>query len=95
MTFEFAGELWYWRGPAPYYFVKVPENGCRQLKAMSGEVSYGWGVIPATVRIGATEWTTSLLPKDGQYLVPIKALVRAAEELEDGDRVELRLTVAG
>ncbi|MGI9092391.1 MAG: DUF1905 domain-containing protein [Mycobacteriales bacterium] len=93
MTFEFSGVLWYWRGPAPFYFVTVPEDECRQLKAVSAEVSYGWGVIPATIRVGNTEWTTSLFPKDGRYLVPVKDSVRGAEDLEDGDDVAVRLTV--
>ena len=37
------------------------------------------------------EWTTSLFPKDGRYIVPIKASVREAENLEEGDKVTVRL----
>jgi hypothetical protein len=71
----------------------VPDAECRELNATSAEVSYGWGMIPARVRIGATEWTTSLFPKDGRYVVPVKASVRRAEQLDDGDTVSVRLTV--
>ena len=39
-------------------------------------MTYGWGMIPVQARIGATAWTTSLFPKDGSYLVPIKTRVR-------------------
>jgi hypothetical protein len=92
-TYEFSGELYYWRGPAPWYFVCVPDAECRELNATSAEVSYGWGMIPARVRIGATEWTTSLFPKDGRYVVPVRASVRRAEQLDDGDTVSVRLTV--
>ena len=53
----FTGELWFWRGPAPWHFVTVPEPECAHLAAMSSAVSYGWGVIPVTAQIGA-----SLLP---------------------------------
>jgi Domain of unknown function (DUF1905) len=56
-------------------------------------VSYGWGMIPVTARIGATRWTTSLFPKDGRYIVPVKAVVRKAEGLDVGDTVTVRLTV--
>ncbi len=56
-------------------------------------MTYGWGVIPVQVQIGDTEWKTSLFPKDGLYLVPIKASVRKAENLEEGDEVTIRLTV--
>jgi hypothetical protein len=93
MNIEFNGELWYWKGPAPWYFVIVPAQQCQDLKILSGSVTYGWGMIPANVRIGKTEWTTSLFPKDGGYIVPIKASVRKAEKLEEGDEVTLRLEV--
>jgi hypothetical protein len=93
MNIEFEGEIWFWKGPAPWYFVTVPPKECRDLKAMSGFVTYGWGMIPAVIRIGKTEYKTSLWPKDGAYIVPIKASVRKAEKLEEGDRVTVRLTV--
>ena len=56
-------------------------------------VSYGWGMIPVDVRLGTTAWATSLWPKDGGYVVPLKDLVRRAEHVEVGDLVTLRLTV--
>ena len=93
MVLTFNGKIWYWRGPSPYYFVKVPEKQCRDLKAISGLVTYGWGMIPATARIGQTEWKTSLFPKDGRYIVPLKDSVRKAEHLEAGDKVTIRLEV--
>lgn len=90
---EFAGAIWYWRGPAPWYFVTVPEEQCRDLDAVSSYVTYGWGMIPVSAQIGNTEWSTSLFPKDGRYIVPIKASVRQAEALEEGDIVTVRLAV--
>jgi hypothetical protein len=93
MILDFSGELWFWRGPAPWHFVTVPEDRCGALEAALAVVTYGWGMIPVTARIGATQWTTSLYPKDGRYLVPVKARVRTAEGLEVGDVVSLRLIV--
>lgn len=93
MNLEFNGEIWYWKGPAPWYFVTVPPQQCLDLKAISGVVTYGWGMIPVTVRIGSTQWKTSLWPKDDSYIVPIKASVRKAEGLEEGDTVTVRLEV--
>lgn len=93
MNIEFEGKIWFWKGPSPWYFVTVPEKQCRDLKAILGFVTYGWGMIPAKVRIGKTEWKTSLWPKDGSYIVPIKASVRQAEKLEEGDEVTVRLQV--
>jgi hypothetical protein len=94
MRLEFSGEIWFWKGPAPWYFVTIPEAECADLRRLSPAVSYGWGVIPVTVEIGRTRYTTSLFPKDGRYLVPIKAAVRKAEELDQGDEVRLRVVVA-
>ncbi len=93
MNIEFSGKIFFWRGPAPYYFVSMPAEPSRGLKAISSQVTYGWGVIPVQARIGKTEWKTSLFPKDGLYLVPIKAMVQKAEKLGEGDEVTIRLEV--
>ena len=94
MELEFAGELWFWRGPAPFHFVTVPDAECAELAELARVVSYGWGMVPVTATLGGTEWTTSLFPKDGQYLVPIKDAVRSAERIEVGDVVTVGLVVA-
>lgn len=93
MEFEFTGSVVYWRGPSPYHFVAVPEEESSDIKAVSRFVTYGWGVIPVRVRIGNTEWKTSLFPKDGRYLVPIRDMVRKAEKIEVGDEVTIQLEV--
>ena len=93
MRWSFAGELWYWRGPSPYHFVTVPDDASAALRAMSSVVSYGWGVIPVRGRIGASAFETSLFPKDGGYVVPIKDAVRKAEGLSLGDVVAIELAV--
>ena len=93
LSMEFSGEVWHWRGPAPYHFVSVPDDDCGALEAVAPLVSYGWGMIPVSLRVGTTEWTTSLWPKDGGYVVPLKDKVRRAEDIEVGDSVTLRLVV--
>jgi hypothetical protein len=93
MKIEFSDTIWFWKGPAPWYFVTIPEKECRDLSAIAGSVTYGWGVIPVHVQIGKTAWTTSLFPKDGRYIVPIRADVRKAERLEEGDSVMIKLEV--
>jgi len=93
MDLAFRGEVWFWRGPAPFHFVTVPDEQCAALEAAAPVVSYGWGMIPVAATIGDTAWTTSLFPKDGTYIVPLKDAVRRSEGVEVGDVVDLRLTV--
>lgn len=93
MELEFSGPIWTWRGPAPHHFVTVPEDECAELAETAALVTYGWGMVPVTLRIGGSEWTTSLWPKDGGYVVPLKSAVRRAERLDVGDEVTIRLTV--
>lgn len=93
MIIEFNGKIIFWKGLAPWFFVAVPAKQSQDLKAISGIVTYGWGVIPVHARIGRTGFQTSLFPKDNRYLVPIKASVRKAEHLEKGDKVSIRLEI--
>lgn len=93
MDLLFSGPLWFWRGPAPWHFVTVPELECDLIAAASELVTYGWGMIPVEARIGSTTFTTSLWPQDGGYIVPVKAAVRKAEGLSLDDAVEVRLTI--
>ncbi len=94
MELEFTGDVFEWRGPAPFYYVAVPDEESDDIHAVSSRVTYGWGVIPVRVRIGATAWETSLFPKDGRYLVPLKDAVRRAEQIDDGETVTVRLSIA-
>ena len=93
LELTFRGEVIYWRGPSPFLFVAVPEEGSAAIRAIASAVTYGWGVIPVEVRLGDTVWTTSLFPKDGRYLVPIKVVVQRAEQVGQGDVVDLEVVI--
>jgi len=93
VIFEFSGVVIFWRGPAPFYFIPMPADQSQDLKAISASVTYGWGVIPVRATIGDTTWTTSLFPKDGRYLVPIRTNVRQSLNLEEGDSVTIQLEI--
>jgi hypothetical protein len=90
---EFSGAIWQWKGPAPHHFVTVPEDEAAEIQEVAASVTYGWGMIPVTVQVGGTTWTTSLWPKDGRYIVPLRADVRRAEGLGVGDLVTIGLVV--
>jgi hypothetical protein len=95
MDWEFQAEVFQWRGPAPYFFLTTPDDCHAFLHDHLAELTYGWGVIPARVRIGDTEVETSLIPRDGVYLVPLKVALRCPEHIDDGDVVSVRLSVGG
>lgn len=94
MRLNFASDMFEWRGPSPFYFVRVPDEDAAQIAEVASMVTYGWGVIPVTVTIGSSTVTTSLFPKDGGYLVPIKNAVRLPEKISVGDAVDVTLSIA-
>jgi hypothetical protein len=94
MKLKFEAEVIYWRGPSPFHFVPLTDAAAKKVKAEAARLTYGWGVIPVTATIGKLEFTTSLFPKDGGYLLPIKNTVRLPAEIEVGDLLKVTLTLA-
>ena len=80
MKFTFTGRVIEWRGPAPYYYLPVPDEESANIREIAAMPSSGWGAIPVIARIGDVEFETSLFPKDGRYLLPLKDGPQAAED---------------
>ena len=93
MEFHFAGRVFEWRGPSPYYFVSVPDEECADIHEVASMATYGWGVIPVAARVGQVDFKTSLFPKDGGYLLPLKDAVRKPAGITVGDEISVELTV--
>lgn len=93
MHLDFDGEILEWRGPAPYLFVALPPEQADDLAQIARDVTYGWGCIPAAGRIGDTDFTTSIFPRNGGYLVPVKVAVQRAEDVGLGDIIHVQLTI--
>jgi hypothetical protein len=89
----FTGRVIEWRGPSPYYFVPVPDEESADIREVAAMATYGWGVIPVDVRVGESTFSTSLFPKDGGYLMPLKDAVRKPQGLTAGDDVTVQMTV--
>lgn len=92
MDFEFEGRVVEWRGPAPFYFVAVPEEESADIKFAAKGLEY-WGQVPVTVRIGDLEFTTALFPRDGRYLLPLKDAIRTSAGIEVDQVVAVALSV--
>jgi hypothetical protein len=93
MQFAFDATIIYWRGPAPFYYAPVPTAEAEAIRGAAKLVSYGWGVIPVEAVIGEVTFTTSLFPKNGTYLVPLKDAVRKATGITVDDMIHLELTL--
>ena len=92
MDFEFEGPVVEWRGPAPFYFVRIPEEESADIKFAAKGLEY-WGQVPVQVRIGDTEFQTALFPKGGLYLLPLKVAVRASAGVRVGQVLAVALNV--
>ena len=93
MDIEITGELVEWRGPAPYHFVRFPDDAAEAVAAASSLLTSGWGGIPARATCGGISWTTSLFPKDGGYLLPVTDAARKPLGAEVGDVLTVRLSL--
>ncbi len=95
MKINFIAKLWVWPGStAQWRFVTVPKAESTVLKEKV-KLKNGFGSIRVRVTVGKTSWDTSVFPdsKSGTYLLPVKASVRRAEGLDDGDSVSVSLVV--
>lgn len=102
-TWRFSGPLWIWRGKAKdsaptstaWHFVTIDGDVADALRAAAPGRSAAWGSICVHAAVGTTRWQTSVFPNMGVggFLLPIKAAVRKAERLAEGDSVTVQLTV--
>ena len=92
MDFEFEGPVVEWRGPAPYYFVRIPEEESADIKFAAKGLEY-WGQVPVRVQIDGADFGTALFPKDGRYLIPLKDAVRRSAGIEVGQVLAVGLNV--
>jgi hypothetical protein len=85
-------------GYAPMGFLRIPPEAAEAIVAhefarrLEAGKRRGFGSVKVTVTCGTSRWQTSLFPnKDGSWFLPIKKPVRVAEDLMDGDEVEVDL----
>ena len=90
MEFEFSAIVIEWRGPAPFYYADIPLEDSEDVKEAAKGLEY-WGQVPVVARIGDTDFTTALFPKDGRYLLPLKDAVRRAEGIELGMTLDVAM----
>ena len=93
MELTFTNLVIEWRGPAPFYYLPLSEAAAEDVHDVRTMATYGWGVIPVTAVVGEVEFETSLFPRDGGYLLPLKAAVRKPTGITVGSEVTAVITV--
>lgn len=95
-TYDFTAALYEWTGPAAWHFVTVPVAISDEIDARTHGLTNGFGSVRVRVRIGGSEWMTSLFPDSKQqaYVLPVKKAVRQAEGLSAGHEVQVHLELA-
>jgi hypothetical protein len=97
-----TGKLWRWtsdKAPGAWHFVTIDGEAGEALSAtalmrrMEKSIG-GFGSLKVAARIGDCAFKTSLFPsKSLGWLLPVKASVRKAEGLVEGDAVQVVLEV--
>lgn len=82
-------KLWLYPGTGGWHFANLTPKQSTEIKARFGSVARGFGSLPVSVKIGRTEWRTSIFPdrKSGSYLFAIKVEVRKKERIVAGDTI--------
>jgi len=98
---DHTGTLWRWSGGngGSWHFLTVDGaagealSGTALMRRMERTIG-GFGSLKVTARIGDTTFRTSLFPsKEMGWLLPVKASVRRAEVIGEGDQVAVTLEV--
>ncbi|BBH17444.1 hypothetical protein Back2_17310 [Nocardioides baekrokdamisoli] len=95
-VYAFEAELWRWRPEegGSWFFVSVPFEIADEIDETSGP-KRGFGSVRVGVTVGSVTWRTSLFPSKEHktYVLPVKAAVRKANDLAEGDLAKVRLTL--
>lgn len=94
--YRLKSKVFLWSGEmAAWHFLGVDKKHSAEIKAAHASVRHGFGSVPVTVTLGKTTWKTSIFPdsKSGTYLLPLKAAVRKAEGVFDGDEVVFTIEI--
>lgn len=89
--FKITAKLWKYESKAAWYFLTIEKETAEEIKALTEPSFGGWGQIKVEAQIGKTKWQTSIFPdkKSQGYLLPVKKDVRKAENINEGDQINL------
>jgi hypothetical protein len=101
--FTVTTPLWRWQSaqaPAAWFFLTIAGEAADGIRiaAIGGQWldgRRGFGSAKVQAAIGDTRWNTSVFPhkESGGWLLPVKAAVRKAENLAEGDDVTVTVSL--
>lgn len=97
VSLSFTSQLWVWQGKGAWYFLTLPIEVADEVRFVTSSLDArqrrGFGSLRVRVHLGETSWQTSIFPDKarGSYLLPIKAAIRKAHHLHEGDEVNVQL----
>ena len=94
LDIAFTASIIEWRGPAPFHFAPIPSEKTDGVRWAARLASYGWGCVPVEAEIRGVAFATSLFPRDGGYLLPLKTAVRRDIGIGPDDRIAVRMRIA-
>ncbi len=94
-THQFSAALWRYDGPTAWFFVALPPTVSDEIADAVEGRTHGFGSVRVEVTLGSSTWQTSLFPdrRRATYLLPVKKAVRVAEGVDDGDELQVTLSI--
>jgi hypothetical protein len=93
--YTFSAKPWLYIGPSAWHFISLAPDISKEIRSALKSEEEGWGRLKATVKIGKTEWKTSIWfdTKQNAYLLPLKAEVRKKEKIEIDKMIKVTVWV--
>ena len=78
-----------------WHFAHIDKKQSALIKERYRGPRRGFGGIRVAVTLGKTKWETSIFPdsRSGTYILPLKAAVRRAEAIAEGDQITFTLAI--
>lgn len=93
--YEFGAKLWRANAASAWHFVTLPKDIAARIRTVASGGMNAFGSLRIKARIGRTAWKTSLFmdTKLGSFVLPVKAEVRRAEKIADGDTAQVHIEI--
>lgn len=95
-SYQIKAKLWLYPGEsANWHFITVPKKESLHIRETYSAFKKGWSSLPVKVTAQKVSWETSIFPdsKSGTYLLPIKATVRRALDVQIDDVLTLTIQI--